>query len=101
MCSSDLMPRVWFDADNCHEGIEALRQYQREYDEDKKAFRQTPRHDWTSHPADAFRMLAIAWRAEPKVKAPDTIRPLIVGPQNTVTLNDMWATAKTQRSNRI
>lgn len=96
-----MLPRVWFDADNCHEGIEALRQYQREYDEDKKAFRQTPRHDWTSHPADAFRMLAIAWRAEPKVKAPDTIRPLIVGPQNTVTLNDMWATTKSQRSSRI
>ena len=84
------LPRVWFDAERCREGIEALRQYQREYDEDKKAYRQSPRHDWTSHPADAFRMMAVSWQdiadkpptAEPK--------PLMVGPENTVTLNDMW-----------
>ena len=87
-----MLPQTWFDAERCSDGIEALRQYQREYDEDKKAFRQTPRHDWCSHPADALRMLAIAWRAEPTVKAPDMIKPLIVGPENTVTLNDMWAT---------
>jgi len=55
-----MLPQTWFDEERCFEGIEALRQYQREYDEDKKAFRQTPRHDWTSHPADAMRMLAIA-----------------------------------------
>ena len=50
-----MLPQTWFDAERCSEGIEALRQYQREYDEDKKAFKQSPRHDWTSHPADAFR----------------------------------------------
>lgn len=95
-----MLPQTWFDAERCSEGIEALRQYQREYDEDKKAFRQTPRHDWCSHPADAMRMLAIAWRAEPTVRAPDRIKPLMVGPENTVTLNDMWATAKS-RSKRL
>ena len=41
-----MLPNTWFDAEKCDEGMEALRQYQREYDEDKKAFRQTPRHDW-------------------------------------------------------
>lgn len=85
-----MLPRVWFDK-RCEDGIEALRQYQREYDEDKKAFRQTPRHDWTSHPADAFRMLAIAWRQEPTNVTPLEPKALIVGPQNQVTLNDMWA----------
>ena len=88
-----MLPRVWFD-NRCYEGVEALKQYQREYDEDKKAFRQTPRHDWTSHPADAFRMMAISWKNEPVIKAPDRDKPLMVGPMNTVTLNDMWATAK-------
>jgi hypothetical protein len=88
-----MLPRVWFD-NKCYEGVEALKQYQREYDEDKKAFRQTPRHDWTSHPADAFRMMAISWRNEPVIKAPDTEKPLMVGPTNQVTLNDMWATTK-------
>jgi hypothetical protein len=96
------LPRCWFDAEKCADGIEALRQYQREYDEDKKAFRQTPKHDWTSHPADAMRMLAISWREEPKDKPPDPSKVLIVGPENEVTMNDMWAIHKqTARSNRI
>lgn len=95
------LPICWFDKDRTYDGLEALKQYQREYDEDKKAFRQTPRHDWTSHPADAFRMLAIAWGAEPKVKPPDVVKPLMVGPENTVTLNDMWATYEPPRSRRL
>jgi hypothetical protein len=94
------LPRVWFDAEKCREGIEALRQYQREYDEDKKAFRQSPRHDWTSHPSDAFRMLAVSWQEiadKPPALEP---KPLMVGPQNTVTLNDMWQVHDRQSSRR-
>ena len=94
-----MLPRVWFDK-RTEDGIEALRQYQREWDEDKKAFRQTPRHDWTSHPADAFRMLAIAWRQEPTVAAPLEPKALIVGPQNQVSLNDMWAAHDRQSPRR-
>jgi len=85
-----MLPRCWFNSVKCADGIEALRQYQREYDEDKKAFRASPRHDWTSHPADAFRMLAVAWRQEPAAQKPLESKVLIVGPQNEVTLNDMW-----------
>ena len=96
-----VLPQCWFDADKCSEGIEALRQYQREYDEDKKAFRQTPRHDWTSHPADSARMLAIAWRSEPRVRQPDAAKPLMVGEQNTATLNDVWAQANQPKRGRI
>ena len=85
------LPKVWFDAEKCRDGIEALRQYQREYDEDKKAYRQSPRHDWTSHPSDAFRMLAVSWQEQSDKSPAVEPRPLMVGPQNTVTLNDMWA----------
>lgn len=56
------LARCWFDAAKCNDGIEALRQYRREYDQKTRAFRQTPRHDWTSHAADAFRYLSMAWR---------------------------------------
>ena len=96
-----MLPRVYFDAEKCHDGIEALRQYQREYDEDKKAYRQSPRHDWTSHPSDAFRMLAVSWQ-EQSDKSPTTVepKPLIVGPENTVTLNDMWAVHDRSTSRR-
>lgn len=95
-----MLPRTWFNESTCEEGIEALRQYQREYDEDKKAFRNTPRHDWTSHPADAFRMLAVAYREEQPATKPVEPRVLFVGPQNQVTLNDMWDAHKQQTSNR-
>jgi phage terminase large subunit len=57
-----MLPRTYFDREKCHEGIEALKLYQREWDDDKKVFRDKPLHDWTSHPADAFREMAIAWR---------------------------------------
>ncbi|RPH76000.1 hypothetical protein EHM76_00165 [bacterium] len=50
----------------CEEGlIDALEQYRREWDDDKKAFRQSAVHDWTSHPADAFRYLSLSWRRAP------------------------------------
>ncbi len=41
------------------DGIEALRAYKYEYDEEKKVYKKTPLHDWSSHSADAFRYLAL------------------------------------------
>jgi hypothetical protein len=93
--------RAWFDADKCQDGIECLRQYQREYDEDKKMFRDKPRHDWTSHGADAFRMLSIAWSEEHKeVPRDKPIAGINVG-RNDVTLDEMWRTTVTPQHRRI
>jgi hypothetical protein len=67
-----VLPRVRFNAGTCAEGVEALRQYKTDYDEKARAFKKTPRHDWTSHTADAFRYLALAYRemtqAQPRPK---------------------------------
>ena len=94
------LQRAWFDT-KCQEGIECLRQYQREYDEDKKVFRDKPRHDWTSHGADAWRYLSIAYREEEKPILKDhIIKGLFVG-QTDVTLNEMWAVSPKPRSGRI
>jgi len=65
-----MLPKTWFNKDQCVEGLEALAQYQREWDDDRKCFKDAPKHDWTSHPADAFRMLAIAWQEQYKAVAP-------------------------------
>jgi len=53
-------------------GISALEQYRREWDDEKKCFKPSAVHDWTSHPADAFRYLAQSWRSAPRreVKIP-------------------------------
>lgn len=47
------------------QGISALEQYRREWDDDKKAFKASEVHDWSSHLADAFRYLAMSWRTIP------------------------------------
>lgn len=53
-----ILPRCWFDDEGCARGIAALRQYRSEYDEARGIFAPRPRHDWSSHAADAFRYLA-------------------------------------------
>ena len=94
------LTRTWFDH-KCTDGIECLRQYQREYDEDKKVFRDKPRHDWTSHGADAFRYLALTWKDEAKIIDPEApIRGVFVG-QTDVSLNDLWKETKVKTNNRI
>ena len=57
------MAQSWFDEERCKDGLEALRQYRADYDEKAKTFRDRPKHDWTSHSADAWRYLSMAWRA--------------------------------------
>lgn len=52
----------------CEErGIAALEQYRREWDDDKKTFKANELHDWSSHLADAFRYLSLAWRIVPTI----------------------------------
>ena len=53
-----LLPRCWFHT-RTRNGINALRNYRREYDEKRQVFYDKPMHDWSSHFADAMRYLAI------------------------------------------
>jgi hypothetical protein len=55
----NLIPICWFDYERCERGIEALRQYRKEWDDKNKCYSKNPLHDWTSHPADAFRYFAM------------------------------------------
>lgn len=70
------LPRCWFDADRCERGLECLRQYRADWDDDKKVFKEHPRHDWTSHGADAFRYMSMAWRELRPAPAPPPPPPL-------------------------
>lgn len=88
-----MLPRTYFD-DSCDDGIEACRQYRREWDDDKKCFKDKPLHDWTSHPADALRTVAVAWRdSVPEKKEVSEMTTI-----HDVTLNKLWATQKPKRS---
>jgi len=48
-------------------GMAALEQYRREWDDDKKCYKASEVHDWTSHLADAMRYLAQCWHTVPVV----------------------------------
>jgi len=50
----------WFDNERCSVGVERLKNYQREFNEDRQAYAESPLHDINSHAADAFRYLCIS-----------------------------------------
>lgn len=49
-----------FDDKRCKDGLHALENYGYEWDEDRKVFKNKPRHDWASHASDSARYAAIA-----------------------------------------
>lgn len=57
-----MFPRIYWDREKCKDGLEALRQYRADYDDKARVFRDKPKHDWTSHAADAARYMAMAYR---------------------------------------
>jgi phage terminase large subunit len=69
-----LLPRCVWDAKRCERGIEALRHYRTEWDDKRQALRNAPLHDWTSHPSDAFRYLAVGLRDKPLGKSDNGIK---------------------------
>lgn len=60
-----LLPRMWIDAKKCERGVEALRNYRREFDDKLKVYRPKPLHDWTSHACDALRYYAAGFQDSP------------------------------------
>jgi len=59
-----MLDKCWFDAEKTEHLVEALRAYHREYDDQRMTWKGRPEHDWASHPADAFRYLAVGYRSK-------------------------------------
>lgn len=95
------LPRCWFDEASCRDGLEALRQYRADYDEKTRAFRNAPKHDWTSHTADAFRYLAMAWREMAPEQPKPAPRTLLIGAESSMTMDDLWNARDMRRRERI
>jgi phage terminase large subunit len=55
-----IFPKCFFDKDKCADGIQSLRHYRYDRDENLGSFKREPLHDWSSHDADGFRTLAVA-----------------------------------------
>ena len=54
-----VFPRLWFNKTKTKQLLRALENYHKEYDEKAKVFRNNPKHDWSSHGADALRYLSV------------------------------------------
>lgn len=55
----NILPRCWFDEERCSKGISALDSYKKEWNERHGCWSSRPLHNFASHGADAFRMLAV------------------------------------------
>jgi phage terminase large subunit len=49
-----LMPKISFNADCCSQGLDGLRAWSYEYNDETKSFASEPVHDWASHYGDGF-----------------------------------------------
>ena len=74
-----MFPRCWFDKAKCQEGLNALKNYHKKWDTEKKCYLAHPEHDWASHPADSFGHFAVAYtdqiRPSPRIEPPRMFRP--------------------------
>ena len=55
-----VFPTCYFDEGRCADGLQALRHYKFEYDQDSRTYSEKPAHDWASHAASAFEQLGMS-----------------------------------------
>ena len=67
----DKFKACWFHEENCEEGLEALANYQYQFDEKHDTFRKVPLHNAASNGADAFRMFAQAFEEDTYIQELD------------------------------
>lgn len=72
--------RCRFHATRCDLGLQALRHYHREWDPDKRLYTDVPVHDWSSHPADAWRTVALTWQPSKMEALPGPDSGVVVTP---------------------
>ncbi len=53
-----LLINVHFDLTRTNDGVRALKEYHKKWNDDRQMYEEKPCHDWSSHGADAFRYLA-------------------------------------------
>ena len=88
----------------CEDGVNALRAYEYEYDEDTKTFSTKPLHNWASHPSDGFRYGAIVRKialsmAPPPLSGPKppAAKPLA----ESLTLEELFETNRSTGRERV
>lgn len=90
-----------FDKLGCEDGLDGLRAWEYEFNDETGAFSREPLHNWASHPSDAFAYgCQVMQLASPPPPKPEDMRGITVG-QATVSLEEMWREAPRQTNKRI
>jgi phage terminase large subunit len=53
----NIFPRIIFNGSKCERLLDALKSYRKEWDDERKVFKDSPLHDWSSHASDSFRYM--------------------------------------------
>lgn len=84
-----VLPKCAFNATACEAGLDGLRAWEFEYNEESGVFSRDPLHNWASHPSDAFaygaQVMSVAEYVKP-MQEPDWENM-----DTSETLNDVWA----------
>lgn len=73
-----LFPSMWFNESTCEAGLDAIGWYHEKRDEERN-IGLGPKHDWASHGADAFGLVAVAYeQPQGKSKEPTFVRRKVV-----------------------
>ena len=68
-----IFPNLWFDRENCADGLNCLRHYRYEVDPKTGQFGKSPLHDQYSHGADAFHYIALMIKEPAQRKKPRAV----------------------------
>lgn len=86
-----VIQRCEFNSETCKAGLNGLRGWSFEYDDEKHVYSKEPRHDWASHPGDGFATGAVVMRERIiEEKKVEPIRGITVGNVHNVTFDEMW-----------
>jgi hypothetical protein len=78
--------RSRFHKTRCELGLSALRHYHREWDPELRKYNDTPKHDWSSHGADAFRYVSLSWKLQrPEMPDSPLVDKLLTGDESKQT----------------
>lgn len=83
---------VQFHKTRCEKGLDGLRAWQFEFNEETNSFSREPDHDWASHDGDGYSYGCQVMQSLPPPEAAPKPRSIGVTPhsQSTVTLEDLW-----------
>jgi hypothetical protein len=80
-----LLETTWFDKEKCARGISCLEQYKFDYDEKTRSLKSAPKHDFSSHAADAFEIIGQVYQNAVKEEEPQKPRFL-----HEITANELF-----------